>query len=89
MKLRIGVLLIVAWWVPIWLFAPFISNYFNNSPTVAVVTTTIIIIQTLIGLFGFFLVGKEISGLIKHNTKKQALKMLWYSLIHGQVKKTL
>jgi uncharacterized protein YneF (UPF0154 family) len=89
LKLRIGVLLIIIWWAPIWLLAPFISDIFNNSPSTAVVTTVIVIVQTLIGLLGFYIAGKEMVGLIKHNPKKQAFKMMWYTLIHGQVKKPL
>ena len=89
LKLRVGVLFIIIWWAPIWLLAPVISDALNNTPTTAVITTTIIVVQTLIGLLGFYIAGKEMVGLIKHHPKKQALKMMWFTLVHGQIKKPL
>lgn len=87
LRLRIGVLLILLWWIPFWALAPFVADILNVSA--ATLTTVIIIIQTLIGFIGIFLAGKEVAGLIKSNPKKQALKTIWYVLIHGHTQKPL
>jgi len=89
LRLRIGVIMIVIWWAPIWLLSPFISDYLNGTPSTATITTAIVVIQTLIGLLGFYVAGKEVVGIIKNKPKKQALKTIWYVLIHGQVEKQL
>jgi hypothetical protein len=51
-----GVLLILMWTLPFWWLAHSLSEL-NNPPSVAAVTTTIVVAQTLIGLLGFWVVG--------------------------------
>ena len=55
LRLRVGVFLILLWIVPFWALAPYIADSLSglsNPPSVAAVTTTIFVVQTIIGLLG-------------------------------------
>jgi hypothetical protein len=52
LRLRVGVFLILLWIVPFWALAPYIAHSLSglsNPPSVAAVTTTILVVQTIIG----------------------------------------
>ena len=56
LRLRVGVFLIILWWTPFWAFAARIADSLSgltNPPSVAADTTTIVVVQTIIGLLGF------------------------------------
>ena len=80
LRLRVGVLLILLWIVPFWALAPFIANSLSglsNPPSVAAVTTTILVLQTILGLLGFWVAGTEVKSIIKGSTKRHALGAIW------------
>ena len=55
LRLRVGVLFILVWLVPFWALAPAIAHSLSGlskPPSVAEVTTAIVVMQTIIGLFG-------------------------------------
>ena len=88
-RLRVGVLLILLWIVPFWALAPFIANSLSglsNPPSVAAVTTTILVVQTILGLLGFWVAGAEVKSIIKGSTKRHALGVIWSMLIHGDIR---
>jgi hypothetical protein len=52
----VGVVLILLWLLPFWALAPHIAHSlsgFSNPLSVAAVATTIVVVQTIIGLLGF------------------------------------
>jgi hypothetical protein len=89
LRLRVGVLLILLWIVPIWALAPAIAHSLSgisNPPSVAAVTTTIVVMQTIVGLLGFWVAGTQVKSIIKGSTKRHAFGAIWSILLHGDVR---
>jgi hypothetical protein len=88
LRLRVGVLLIFLWIVPFWALAPNIAHSLSglsNPPSVAAVTTTIVVVQTIIGLLGFWVAGTQVKSIITGSTKRHALGAIWSILLHGDI----
>jgi hypothetical protein len=58
----------------------------SNPPSVAAVTTTIVVVQTIIGLLGFWVAGTEVKSIIKGSTMRHALGAIWSILLHGDIR---
>jgi hypothetical protein len=89
-RIRVGVFLVLLWILPFWLLAPFIANSLSgldNPPSVATVTTTMVVIQTVIGLLGFWVAGTEVKSIIKGSTLRHSVRTIWSVLLHGEVRK--
>ena len=89
LRLRVGVFLILLWIVPFWALAPYIAHSLSglsNPPSVAAVTTTILVVQTIIGLLGFWVAGAAVKSIIKGSTMRHALGAIWSMLIHGEIR---
>jgi hypothetical protein len=89
LRLRVGVFLILLWIVPFWALAPRIADSLSglsNPPSVAAVTTTILVVQTIIGLLGFWVAGAAVKSIIKGSTMRHALGAIWSMLIHGDIR---
>jgi hypothetical protein len=89
LRLRLGVAFILLWWAPIWALAPAITHALDgltNPPSVGAVTTTILVIQTLIGLLGFWVAGTAVKIIVKESpTRRGALRAIWHIFVHGAV----
>ena len=88
LRLRVGVFLILLWVLPFWAFAPYIANSLSglsNPPSVAAVTTIIVVVQTILGLLGFWVAGAAVKSIIKGSTMRHALGAIWSMLIHGDI----
>jgi hypothetical protein len=75
LRLRLGVFLILLWIVPFWALAPLIADSLrglSNPPSVAGVTTTIVVVQTILGLLGFWVAGAAVKSIIKGSTMRHA-----------------
>lgn len=83
LRLRIGVLCIFLWWIPIWAAAPAIAAWFNYS-NIKAVTIVLMTIQTIIGAIGVFVAGKQILALFNKIPRKQLPKAVWRMLISGK-----
>lgn len=82
-RLRVGVLLILLWWLPFWMFAPAIADAFGfNSNNARLV---IMVIQTIIGIIGMWIVGKQIATIMKQTSFKQMLPKIWHILRTGKI----
>jgi hypothetical protein len=89
LRLRVGVFLILLWLVPFWALGPTIAHSLNglsNPPSVAAVTTTIVVVQTILGLLGFWVAGTEVKSIIKGSTMRHALGAIWSMLLHGDIR---
>jgi hypothetical protein len=89
LRLRVGVFLILLWIVPFWALAPRIAHSLSglsNPPSVAAVTTAIVVVQTIIGLLGFWVAGAAVKSIIKGSTMRHALGAIWSMLIHGDLR---
>jgi hypothetical protein len=88
LRLRFGVALIILWLLPFWALGPEIAHSLSGlskPPSVAAVTTAIAVVQTVIGLFGFWVAGTEVKSIVKGSSMKYALGALWSMFIHGHV----
>lgn len=89
LRLRVGVFLILLWIVPFWALAPPIAHSLSglsNPPSVAAVTTTIVVVQTILGLLGFWVAGTQVKSIIKGAAKMRAIRAIWSILIHGDIR---
>jgi hypothetical protein len=89
LRLRVGVFLILLWIVPFWALAPYIAHSLSglsNPPSVAAVTTAMLVVQTIIGLLGFWVAGAAVKSIIKGSTMRHALGAIWSMLIHGEIR---
>jgi hypothetical protein len=89
LRLRVGVLLILLWIVPFWALAPLIADSLSglsNPPSVAAVTTTIVVVQTVLGLLGFWVAGTQVKSIIKGSAKLRAIGAIWSMLLHGEIR---
>ena len=89
LRLRVGVLLILLWIVPFWALAPLIADSLrglSNPPSVAAVTTTIVVVQTILGLLGFWVAGTQVKSIIKGSAKLRAIGAIWSMLLHGEIR---
>ena len=89
LRLRVGVFLILLWIVPFWALAPLIADSLSglsNPPSVAAVTTTIVVVQTLLGLLGFWVAGTQVKSIIKGSAKLRAIGAIWSIFLHGDIR---
>jgi hypothetical protein len=89
LRLRVGVALIILWLLPFWALGPRIAHSLgglSNPPSVAAITTAIVVVQTIIGLLGLWIAGTEVKSIVKGSTLKRSLSALWSMFIHGEVR---
>jgi|SRR6188472_322724 len=89
LRLRVGVFLILLWIVPFWILAEPIAHSLSglsNPPSVVAITTAIVVIQTIIGLLGFWVAGTEVKSIIKGSTTRHALAAIWSMLLRGEIR---
>jgi hypothetical protein len=58
----------------------------SNPPSVAAVTTSIVAVQTIIGLLGFWVAGTEVKSIIKGSTKRHAIAAIWSIFLHSEIR---
>ena len=82
-RLRIGVLLILIWWLPLWIIGPQLAHLLGFDPN----HTRIIImgIQTVIGFIGAFIVGKQVAAIVKKTPLKKRPGVIWKALRYGSI----
>ena len=89
LRLRVGVLFVLLWILPFWALAPLVTHLLSgagNPPSVADVTTLIVVVQTLIGLLGFVVAGPAVKAVVKGSPLRKALPAVWGILRHGEVR---
>jgi len=75
--------------LPFWALAPSITHLLNglsNPPTVAAVTTIIVVVQTILGLIGMFVAGTQVKSIVKGSTRRHAIAAIWSIFIHGEIR---
>ena len=86
-RLRVGVVLLFLWWIPFWLLQPLFAVVFSvQSPEgQSRILVGILLIQTILGFTGLFVVGKQIAQIMRHKSYKQMFPTVWHALIHGEL----
>jgi hypothetical protein len=82
-RLRLGLLLIAIWWIPIWLLAPIIAHV-TGGP-VGSVTIAVAIVQTVIGLFGVLIAGRQAAKIVRHTGWRAVPRKIWHVLWTGRI----
>jgi hypothetical protein len=82
-RLRLGVVLIGIWWIPIWLLAPVVAHIVGQP--IASVTLAIAIVQTVIGLFGALIAGRQAAKIVRHAKFRAVPGRIWHVLWTGEL----
>ncbi|MEI8338920.1 MAG: hypothetical protein WCF91_03260 [bacterium] len=88
-RLRLGVVFILLWWIPFWIVTPAIADLFNipeNNHHGLIIK--VIAVQTVLGLIGAFIAGKEVMTFIKHTSFKKVPKTIYLALRYGKIPST-
>lgn len=86
-RLRLGVFLIFIWWIPIYLAIPALvaSLNLNSSNAQTIITISVIVIQTILGIIGFVVVGKSVASSIKEVKFKYVPNVFWHMIWNGDI----
>lgn len=82
-RLRLGLVLIGIWWIPIWLLAPVVSHLVDQP--VGSVTITIAIVQTIVGLIGALIAGRQAAKIVRHTGFRAVPRKIWHVLWTGRL----
>jgi hypothetical protein len=86
-RLRLGVLLFVVWWIPLYLAIPAVVAALGeqgNHHATAVITVSIVALQTVVGLLGLWLLGKQLALTIKRVSYRRLPMVIWRSVWSGR-----
>ena len=83
LRLRVGVVLIAIFWIPIWLLAPVVAHLLDQPVTS--VTIVIALIQTVLGVVGVLLAGRPTLTLVRHTGWRAVPKTIWRVLWTGKL----
>lgn len=83
-RLRVGIFLVFLWWIPVWLAAPVIADVFGLDGQDVLIG--LIVVQTIVGLFGVLVVGRQIAQIMKGIPARRMLPTVWYVLRHGKIR---
>lgn len=82
-RLRLGLVLIGIWWIPIWLLAPLVSHLVDGS--IGSITIAIAIVQTIIGLIGALIAGRQAAKIVRHTGFRAVPGKIWHVLWTGRL----
>ncbi|HEY2310339.1 MAG TPA: hypothetical protein VGH46_04395 [Gaiellaceae bacterium] len=82
-RLRLGVALIGIWWIPIWLLAPLVGHF--TSQPIGSITIAIAIVQTILGLIGALLAGRQAAKIVRHTGLRAVPGKIWHVLRTGKM----
>jgi len=82
-RLRFGVVLIGIWWIPIWLLAPVVAHFVDWP--VGSLTIALAIVQTVIGLIGLLLAGRQAARIVRHTGFRAVPGKIWHVLWTGRL----
>ncbi|WP_197030026.1 hypothetical protein [Cellulomonas sp. URHE0023] len=85
-RLRTGVFLVFLWWIPVWLAAPVIAEAFGLDGRDVLIW--LIVVQTIVGLAGVLVVGKQIARIMKGVPSRRMLPTVWRVLRRGTIDAT-
>lgn len=85
-RLRVGVVLLLIWFIPFWALAPWIAKTLGWSVHAGVELGFLMsICQTLIGIVGAFTAGKEATALVKGTPFKKVPARAWHIIWTGNM----
>ena len=85
-RLRVGVVLLLIWFIPFWALAPWIAKALGWSVQAGVELGVVMsVCQTLIGIVGAFTAGKEATALVKGTPFKKVPARAWRIIWTGSM----
>jgi len=85
-RLRLGVVLLFLWWLPFWIVTPIIADVLGVAHSSHHnLMIKVIAIQTVIGIIGAGIAGKEVVEIIKHTPFKKVPKTVYIALRQGKI----
>lgn len=85
-RLRLGVVLLFMWWLPFWIVTPAISDIFGITPNGKHrLLIDVIIVQTILGIMGGVVAGREAISIVKHTSFKRVPKTIYRALRYGDL----
>jgi hypothetical protein len=85
-RARIGILLFLLWWLPVYLLAPAIADLIGTSSDAHLVRTVaiwLVCIQTVIGLIGLYLAGTQLFATLGKVRRRRVLAVAWHIVWTG------
>lgn len=82
-RLRVGVVLVALWWLPVWLLAPVITQLWDLDSTTVLIG--VIVVQTVVGLVGVLVAGRQVYRIMQGVSRRQLLPTVWQVLRHGAI----
>jgi hypothetical protein len=82
-RVRIGIILIALFWLPIWLLAPLWAK--EAGITVTQATLVVGAAQILLGIAGAIVLGKQSITIVRQTSRRQLPKVVWHIFWSGQV----
>ena len=79
-RVRIGILLFILWWLPFYLLAPAIAGLLgqgDDAQARRAITISIVCIQTVLGLIGAYLAGRELFATLAKVRRPRLLPVAW------------
>ena len=79
-RVRIGVALVVLWWLPFYLLGPALADLVGKGDDPSArraATLLIVVVQTGIGLLGGFLAGRELVATLGKVRRRRMLPVAW------------
>ena len=82
-RLRVGVVLVLLWWIPVWLAAPVIAGWWGLDVQDALIW--LVVVQTIVGLAGVLVVGRQIARIMQGIPARRMLPTVWQVLRNGTI----
>lgn len=89
LRVRIGILLFLLWWLPFYLLSPAIAELLgmgDDAEARRVITVWIVCIQTLLGVTGAYLAGKELFATLGNVRRRRLLPLAWRIVWSGDTR---
>jgi hypothetical protein len=80
-RLRVGVVLVLLWWIPVWLGAPIIARITGFDARDVLIA--MVVVQTVIGLAGVLVVGPQVARIMSGVPARRMLPTVWSVLRRG------
>lgn len=86
-RVRLGIALFVLWWLPVYLAVPAVVELFgeaNNAHARRLIAIGIVTLQTIAGLAGLYLLGKELAVKLRTVRLRRMPVIVWRIVKSGQ-----
>jgi hypothetical protein len=82
-RIRVGIILIVLFWLPIWLLAPIWARHVGI--TIAQATLIVGTVQVILGIAGAIVLGRQSITIVHQTSRRKLPKVVWHIFWSGKV----